>query len=88
MPKRRAPAMRPTKQDKAGARLLALFLDSGDVPDYITDGAMSAVIAAEEATGIEAVKLSGDGIDIRRLTRLVAATRHGLPAAEGPNGEQ
>ena len=83
MPNRRTPKVQPTKRDTAGARLLALFLDSGDVPDFITDGAMSAVIAAEEATGIEAVKLSGDGIDVRALARLVAATRRGIPAQEG-----
>jgi hypothetical protein len=74
MPARR----RPTKRDTAGARLLALFLDSGDVPDFITDGAMRAVCEAEEATGIEAVKLSGDGIDLAALTELIAATRDGL----------
>jgi hypothetical protein len=76
---RRAPKVEPTKQDTAGARLLALFLDSGDVPDCITDGAMRVVCEAEEATGIEAVKLSGDGIDVRALARLVAATRNGIP---------
>lgn len=83
MPTRRTPEVQPTKQDKQGARLLALFLDSGDVPDYITDGAMRAVVEAEEATRIEAVKLSGDGIDIQALARLVAATRRGIPAQEG-----
>lgn len=83
MPARRFPEARSTKRDKAGARLLALFLDSGDVPDYITDGAMSAVLAAEQATGIEAVKLDADGIDIPALTRLVAATRNGISVKEG-----
>lgn len=80
---RRAPKVELTKQDRAGARLLALFLDSGDVPDCITDGAMRVVVEAEQATGIEAVKLSGDGIDVRALARLVAATRRGIPAREG-----
>lgn len=87
MPARRAPRVKPTKQDKAGARLLALLLDSGDVPDYITDGAMRAVVAAEAATGIEVVRLDADGIDVQALARLVAATRRGIPAREGGGDE-
>jgi hypothetical protein len=79
MPARRT----PTKRDKAGARLLALFLDSGDVPDYITDGAMRVVVEAEAATGIEAVRLDADGIDLKALTQLVAVTRNGLPPQKG-----
>jgi hypothetical protein len=82
MPKSRKATERPTKHDRQGARLLALFLDSGDVPDYITDGAARELWAAEEATGIEVVKLTADGIDVAALARLIAATRHGLKVRE------
>jgi hypothetical protein len=72
MPERRTPKPRPTKHHRQGARLLALFLNSGDVPDFITDAALRAVNEAEEATGIEAIRLDAGGTDEKALAELLA----------------